>query len=251
MGWRAIQDNVDESESLAELTDFAERLYWRLVAKSDPWGRLPGSIAKIRARCVPLLETPPARIHDALNELEHVNRIARYETAGVSVVQIVDFDENQPTDLLRKRGKSLLPGQGQTRADKGSEGQERADKGRLEEEKKRREQPLPQNPRPRDEIWDSLTQELRSQPETKTERGRWNAAVKQLRDASATPEQIAARCREYRKRWPGVSLTPTALAANWGSLAPPARKLASAPCPDCGVGDGRHLADCPSVAVTA
>jgi hypothetical protein len=54
---------------------------------------------------------------------------------------------------------------------------------------------------------------------TPAERGRINAAVKQLRAVGATPEDVRERAARYRARWPGVDLTPTALAANWQVLA--------------------------------
>ncbi len=109
MAWRAIQDNVDESESLAALSDFGERLYWRLVAKADAWGRLPGSLAKVRARCVPLLQKNDAAIHDALVELEHVGRLHRYEIDGAWIIEVADFCRNQPRDATRSRKPSAFP----------------------------------------------------------------------------------------------------------------------------------------------
>jgi len=50
---------------------------------------------------------------------------------------------------------------------------------------------------------------------TRSGRGAFNAALKDLRDAGATPEQIPAGAAIYR--WQ-VPLTPTALAKHWGSL---------------------------------
>lgn len=72
--------------------------------------------------------------------------------------------------------------------------------------------------RPRDELWDALTSELGSEPATRTERGSWNKALKDLREAGATPQDVHQRSAVYRHRWPEVSLTPTALAKHWGSL---------------------------------
>ena len=43
--------------------------------------------------------------------------------------------------------------------------------------------------RPRDEIWDALTDRF-GEVRTPNERNRRNAAVKQLREAQATPEEI-------------------------------------------------------------
>lgn len=53
---------------------------------------------------------------------------------------------------------------------------------------------------------------------TKSERGRYNRALKELRDAGATPDEITKRARHYAQTYPGASLTPTALATHWSSL---------------------------------
>lgn len=105
MAWRAIQDTVSASESLASLTDFAERLFWRMLAKTDPWGRLPGSARKIRAICVPLVpRATEQKIEGALNELHEAGRIVRYESDNTLYVQIVDFEKSQPSDVLGRSG---------------------------------------------------------------------------------------------------------------------------------------------------
>ena len=109
MTWRAIEDTVAWSESLAALSDPAERLFWRLLAYSDSWGRLTGVPAKVKARCVPLLGWKDERVETLLEELEEVSRITRYETPRGMVIQIMDFDEHQPKEYLRRRGASKYP----------------------------------------------------------------------------------------------------------------------------------------------
>lgn len=109
-----------------------------------------------------------------------------------------------------------------------------------------REQPKERKPRAPDVIWDALVGELRTQPSTTSERGRWNRAVSELREAGATPEEIKLRSRAYRKRWPDVSFTVSALAANWGSLQ--SKRVDAVVCSECGVGGNQHAADCPVVA---
>lgn len=52
-------------------------------------------------------------------------------------------------------------------------------------------------------------------PVTRSGRGAWNQALKELREVDATPEQIEAAAIDYRKRWPGIELTPPALAKHW------------------------------------
>jgi hypothetical protein len=68
------------------------------------------------------------------------------------------------------------------------------------------------NDRPRDELWDVLEAEMGPAPITRSGRGSWNAAHRELRDAGVSPAAARYACRAYRERWPGMELTPTALA---------------------------------------
>ena len=75
--------------------------------------------------------------------------------------------------------------------------------------------------RPRDELWDALVEECGIDPSsiTKSMRGSLNGAAKQLRDVGATAPDVHARAERYRRKWPTVSLTPSALAKHWATLA--------------------------------
>lgn len=55
---------------------------------------------------------------------------------------------------------------------------------------------------------------------TKTERGRMQAATKELKDVGATPEDIEVRAKAYRIMYPNTVLTPQALTGNWNLLKP-------------------------------
>jgi hypothetical protein len=110
VAYRSIQDSVGLSESLAQVSCLAERIYWRLLAHTDSYGRLAASQAKLRALCYPLLGwITDDDVAEALVDLGHVRRIQIYTHEGDLYLQILDFDDNQPPDLLRKRGKSRLP----------------------------------------------------------------------------------------------------------------------------------------------
>jgi len=76
---------------------------------------------------------------------------------------------------------------------------------------------LTPKPRKKDPLWDTFTAEL-GEPATKSERGRRNNALKQLREIEATPDQLQSRIRAYRDRWPGIDCTETAIVANWTLL---------------------------------
>src|SRR5690606_31482466 len=52
-------------------------------------------------------------------------------------------------------------------------------------------------------------------------RDKINAAIKDLPDAQ--PHEVAVRAAEYRLHYPGIKLTPNALANHWDELIPSAR----------------------------
>lgn len=108
MTWRAIEGSVAISKSLAQLSDFSERVWWRILAQTDAWGRLPGDLDKLIALSMPLLAPKPAKVEDALVELEQAGRIVRYTAEGVAVIQVVDFDVHQ-REATRRRRASVFP----------------------------------------------------------------------------------------------------------------------------------------------
>lgn len=57
-------------------------------------------------------------------------------------------------------------------------------------------------------------------PATRSERGAWNRAVKDLREAEppVTPEEIPRLVAAFRRVWPGLTVTPMALAKHLGLL---------------------------------
>lgn len=79
--------------------------------------------------------------------------------------------------------------------------------------------------RPKDELWEALVAACGadSTQMTKSERGRYNHALKELRDVSATPDDIHIRSNRYKQKYPNIDLTPTALTAHWSALRPPSR----------------------------
>lgn len=79
--------------------------------------------------------------------------------------------------------------------------------------------PRERKPRQRDPLWDAVVYccKIHEASLTASGRGMTNRAVKELRDAGATPEQVVARSRVYIEKW---RQTPTAaaLARQWATL---------------------------------
>lgn len=59
---------------------------------------------------------------------------------------------------------------------------------------------------------------------TGSSRGAYNRATAELRKVNADPSEITRRAENFQRRWPGASLTPTALARRWAEcdIGPPA-----------------------------
>lgn len=86
-------------------------------------------------------------------------------------------------------------------------------------------------PKPKDEPpkvnpwWDALVEGIGVTPATSSERSKYGKVVGELRSIDATPDEIRRRCANYRERWPGIDLTPTALLEHWSRLdTPPPEK---------------------------
>ena len=75
--------------------------------------------------------------------------------------------------------------------------------------------------RPPDLAWEALVEATNANPAM--ERGKLNAALKAIREAAlrdgihedSLPDEIFRRAAAYRESWPGLTLTPTALATHW------------------------------------
>jgi hypothetical protein len=78
----------------------------------------------------------------------------------------------------------------------------------------------------RDADWDALVLVCEvAEPIPKSARGAYNRALKEIREAGGTAEEIERRGLNFRLRWPDASLTPTALARRWSECASVPRKL--------------------------
>jgi hypothetical protein len=86
-----------------------------------------------------------------------------------------------------------------------------------------------------DPLWDAVVDVcgLSGNTLTRSERGRVATAVAELRAVGAEPAEVSVRAQAYRRKWPNVDLTPTALAANWSMFAPKGVRRVDK-CRDCG-----------------
>lgn len=77
--------------------------------------------------------------------------------------------------------------------------------------------------RANDPTWDALLEvcAVDAANLTATARGAMNRAVKELKGVDATPAQVRVCAQTFRKMWPGIKLTPSALVKHWGTVAGP------------------------------
>ena len=79
----------------------------------------------------------------------------------------------------------------------------------------------------RDEVWDAIMEACGVNTATinSNERGRYNKAVKLLKESGATGPEIHARVQVYRRKFSGAAVTPVAVANHWSELDPATVKV--------------------------
>lgn len=151
-------------------------------------------------------------------------RIHDYENYQPSRAQVLAEREKTASRVQRHRQKHANTDNPQAQSNAGSNAVTNAGVTDPPTPTHKREANASLGKRAPDELWDALVLEL-GDVSTKTERGERNSAVKELREAGATAADIHLRCRAYRRKWPEMELTPSALKKHWSSLAgPPARE---------------------------
>lgn len=206
-----------------EITDGAVRVYAVLVRHgTDPSNCFPSydRIGKLTGKS-------PRSIPRLILELEEAGWVERqHQRTPQGDLTSNGYHVFSSSQRATERGVRA-PLRGPLRADeRDTSAQDRAPKeSQVKESQGERDLPAKAGERapavrPRDDVWDAMLAVcgLSGSTPTATERGKWNHAAKDLRDVGATPGEISRKARVYRRRWPNVSLTPMALAANWSQL---------------------------------
>lgn len=114
---------------------------------------------------------------------------------------------------------------------------------------KKTEDPGRAKARPRDQLFDELATRcgFDLSAMTKDSSRLCAVATAEIRKAGATVEMIGHAVTSYERLYPGAAVTPKAIANHWPKIAPRAKSPALAVCPECSVGGGLHLSDCPTL----
>jgi hypothetical protein len=73
---RIIKESCRSSKNLDRLSDFEERLFWRLITTADDYGRFLACPELVRSACFPLRTVSTERIETSLKSLQ-VNELIR------------------------------------------------------------------------------------------------------------------------------------------------------------------------------
>lgn len=112
---RFIRESALTSESLAQLSDFAERLFWRLTTVADDFGRFVANPAVIQGRTMPLVAgVNPKKIFAALQELDGAGAVKLYEAEGRKYGYFPSWEKHQ----VRRARTSKHPAPGDCTAPK-------------------------------------------------------------------------------------------------------------------------------------
>jgi hypothetical protein len=92
---RIARDSARTSKTLAKLTDFGERGFWRLVLAADDFGRFAADPALVLAACFPRMMENVSLLmcEQMLRECEAAGLITIYEVDGAKYGQFVKADK--------------------------------------------------------------------------------------------------------------------------------------------------------------
>lgn len=96
--WRRLYSKLVENEDLAmagEECEFAERLFFRMIATCDDYGRLPGSAFGLASRACPGIGKSAKQIMEAVEVLAEHNLIERYQVDGNDYIHLPGWFEHQ------------------------------------------------------------------------------------------------------------------------------------------------------------
>lgn len=95
MPTRFIKESCRSSRNLDKLSDFEERLFWRLITTADDYGRFMADPELVRAACFPYRTLSVEKVSDALKGLQSHHLITLYTVEDRDYGQFVTFEKHQ------------------------------------------------------------------------------------------------------------------------------------------------------------
>jgi hypothetical protein len=221
---RSIHPAACTSEKLARVSGDAERCYWRLQTHCDDAGRCEDHPRLIWAALFPLhADVTPEHVDGWLSELDAEGLLSRYQVDGKRYLEIVDFGTYQKpkypsiSRIPPQPSPSPPPALGEPSPEPLH--------GEVVGVELEVESIAPAPPPPEaalhaiDDLAFAVYAVCRIDPAaiTRSALGSYRRAIADLRAVDATPDEVKARAKVYRARWPSASLTPPALAKQWAA----------------------------------
>lgn len=108
--YRAMNANAPRSRKLSAVSDAAERLYWRMLAATDPYGTLPGDPVDVKIACFPGTKHTADDCRRLTGQLAKAGLVETWsEDDGTTWVHLIGFDRFQPYEFRRKRRDRRSP----------------------------------------------------------------------------------------------------------------------------------------------
>lgn len=107
--YKAMHQSIRSSEKLAELSDFAFRVWEMGVVASDMVGRISATPRKFHAEAMPLMAFDEAKTRAAFNEIEALKLVHRYTVDGKPFFVFHDHDEHNKAAKNLRNVKSAAP----------------------------------------------------------------------------------------------------------------------------------------------
>ncbi len=103
--WRKIHKCCRHGARINNLSDFEERLFWRLNLAADDYGIFHANPRIVRSECVPLLDVTDEQVAEAIAGISRSWLIEVFEDCGEKYLHIIDFERFQTPPNGKKVAK--------------------------------------------------------------------------------------------------------------------------------------------------
>lgn len=104
---RIIKESICTSNTLAKISADAERLFWRIVVRSDDYGLYYGDARILTSMCFPLSPPKISAVRGWLNELSECGLVCFYISDNKQYLKVVNWDKHQ--QIRANKSKFPLP----------------------------------------------------------------------------------------------------------------------------------------------
>lgn len=219
---RTIKPDYWQHPKTASVTRDARLLFLGLLNEADDEGRMRYSAKRLAGVLFPFDDDVTPKLLDSwVRQLELVGLVDRYEVEDAFYLAVPGFTEHQRISHAKP---SVLPERPvgtcaeDARNVRGSFTEPA--RGEVEREREQGRGIELASPTPKDDgLWNAVMLACGIEGAiTNGARAGYGKAVKELRGAGATPQEVPVRARNHRQLWPQASLTPHSLAKHWAEL---------------------------------